>query len=52
MQSKIENIENEMDIRVESLIGEIHVIRDNFMLQIKKYRQDFEEYGTFYFISF
>jgi hypothetical protein len=43
MQSKIENIENEMDIRVESLIGEIHTLRDDFMFQLEKYKQDFEE---------
>jgi hypothetical protein len=44
MQLKIESIEFEMDIRVESLIEDIHSYRDIFMLQLKKYKQDFEKY--------
>ena len=41
MQFKIENIENEIDIRVESLIEEIQKYRNDF--QLKKYKQDFEK---------
>jgi hypothetical protein len=37
MKLKIENIEFEMEIRVESLISEIHSYRDNIMAQLKKY---------------
>jgi hypothetical protein len=44
MQLKIENIENEMDIRIESSIEAINKYRDDFMLQLKKYKQDFEKY--------
>ena len=36
-----------MDIRVESLIEEINKYRDDFMLQLKKYKQDFEKYKRF-----
>ena len=40
----VENIENEITIRVESLIEEIQKYRNDFMLQLKKYKQDFEKY--------
>jgi hypothetical protein len=49
MQLKIENIEFEIDIRVESLIEEVHSYRDIFMLQLKKHKQDFEKYVSFYY---
>jgi hypothetical protein len=47
MQFNIENIENEIDIRFESLIEEIQKYRNDFMLQLKKYKQDFEKYKQF-----
>ncbi len=43
MQLELEHIENEMDVRVESLIEEIHRYRVGFMLQLNKYKKDFEE---------
>jgi hypothetical protein len=49
MKLKIENIKFEMDIRVESLIEEIHSYRDNIMAQLNKYEQDFEKHVSFYF---
>jgi hypothetical protein len=44
MKFKIANIENEIDIRFESLLEEINKYRDDFMLQLKEYKQDFEKY--------
>jgi hypothetical protein len=43
MQSKIYNIENEMDIRVESLISEINQYCDDYRLQLNKYKEDFKK---------
>ncbi len=43
MQSKIYNIENEMDIRVEALISEINQYRDDYRLKLKKYKEDFKK---------
>jgi hypothetical protein len=40
MKLKIDKIEFEMFIRVESLIEEIHSYRDNIMAQLNKYKQD------------
>ena len=40
---KIENIENEMDIRVESLISEIHKYRDDYRLQLNKYKEELKK---------
>ena len=42
MQLKIENLENEMDIRVESLISNIQKYRDEFMQKLKQYKSDLE----------
>jgi pyrimidine operon attenuation protein/uracil phosphoribosyltransferase len=44
LKLKIENIENEMDIRVESMIIEIQNYRDDYRLQLDKYKKDFEKY--------
>jgi hypothetical protein len=44
MMLKIENIENEIDLRVESMISEIHNYRDEHMLQLDKYKKNLEEY--------
>ena len=44
MKLKIENIEFEMDIRTESLIIEIQNYRDDYRLQLDKYKKDFEKY--------
>jgi hypothetical protein len=41
MQLKVENIENELDMKVESLIEDIHKFRDDLRLQLNKYKQDF-----------
>ena len=43
MQSKIEKIENEMDIRVESLISEIHQYRDDYREKLNKFKEDFKK---------
>jgi hypothetical protein len=43
MQLKIETIENEIDIRVESLVAEIQRYGDDFKLQLNKYKQDLEK---------
>ncbi len=44
MKLKIENIENDMDIRVKALILEIQNSRDEYKLQLDKYKNDFEKY--------
>ena len=44
MKLKIENIEYEMDIRTKSLIIEIQNYRDDYRLQLDKYKKDFEKY--------
>ena len=36
--------ENEMDIRVESMISEIHNYRDHYRLQLDKYKMEFQKY--------
>jgi hypothetical protein len=41
MQLKKLYIENEMDNRVESLIEEINKYREDFMLQIEKFKTRF-----------
>lgn len=41
---KIFNIENEMDIRVESLVAEIHQHRNELKLELNEYQNQFEEY--------
>jgi hypothetical protein len=48
MQQKIQHIENEMDLRVESLVKEIHKYRLDFRLKLKEYKQDFEELHYIY----
>jgi hypothetical protein len=40
MQLKIETLEDQMDLRVESLIIEIHKYRDEYMEKLKKYKND------------
>jgi hypothetical protein len=42
LQLKIVNIENEMDVRVESLISQKNLYSEDFMLKLKKYKKDFE----------
>jgi hypothetical protein len=39
---KIENIENEMDIRVESLISEIQKYRDDYQLELNQNKEDYQ----------
>ena len=36
-----------MDIRVESLIEEIHKYREDFSSQLKNYKEDFAKYDLF-----
>ncbi len=48
---KIENIENEMDIRVESMISEIHNYRDEYRLQLDKYKKEFEKYWIILYLK-
>jgi hypothetical protein len=40
---KISCLENEMDIRVESLIQQIHNHSNEFRHQLKKLKEDFEK---------
>jgi hypothetical protein len=44
MKLKIENIEYELNIRTESLIIEIQNYRDEYSMQLDKYKKDFEKY--------
>jgi hypothetical protein len=44
MKLKIENIEYELDIKTESLISEIQNCRDEYRMQLDKYKNDFEKY--------
>jgi hypothetical protein len=44
MMLKLKNIENEMDIRVESMISEIHNYRDHYRLQLNKYKIELQKY--------
>ena len=41
LNSKLQEIENEMDIRVESLVLAIHNYRDNCKLKLDKISKDF-----------
>ena len=48
---KIENIENDIDIRVESMISEIHNYRDYYRLQLDKYKKEFEKYWKILYLK-
>lgn len=43
MQAKLESIENEMEMRVESLVTQINKYRDECRMQLKKCKEDFEK---------
>ena len=43
MQLQIESLEDQMDLRVESLINEIHKCRDGYMEKLKKYKIDLQK---------
>ncbi len=43
LSSKIENIENEMDLRVESLVSSIHDYRDECKKKLNLIRDDFKK---------
>jgi hypothetical protein len=43
LSSKIENIENEMDMRVESLVSSIHDYRDECKKKLDLIRDDFKK---------
>jgi len=40
---KFQCIENQMDIRVESLVTSIHEYRDQFKIKLDKYKMDLEK---------
>jgi hypothetical protein len=44
LNSKIESIENEMDIRVESLVATIHDYRDECKKKLDFIKDDFKKY--------
>jgi hypothetical protein len=44
LNQKIENIEFEMDIRVESLIADIHKYRDKYKHKLDIYKEKFKKY--------
>lgn len=41
---KIETIENEMDIRVESLIAEVQKYRNEFLNKLERFKKSFLRY--------
>jgi hypothetical protein len=43
MQLKIESIENEMDMRVKSLILQIQKYHENYKSKLVKYKDDFQK---------
>ena len=42
MQIKIESLEDEMDLRVESLIVQIHEYRDQYVAKLKSYKVELQ----------
>ena len=42
MQIKIESLEDEMDLRVESLIAQIHKYRDEYAAKLKSFKAELE----------
>ena len=40
---KVESLENEMDIRVESLIAEIHKYRDDYRFRLNNSKTEFQK---------
>ena len=48
---KVESLENEMDIRVESLIAEIHKYRDDYRFRLNNSKTEFQKYFSFSFYS-
>jgi predicted metallo-beta-lactamase superfamily hydrolase len=44
LNSKVENIENEMDIRLESLIIQVHDVRDEYRSKLDKMKEEFKEF--------
>jgi hypothetical protein len=47
IQLKLENIENEIDLRVESLVAEIHNYGEKLRLQLNNNKMDFQKYVFF-----
>ena len=43
LNSKIEGIENEMDVRVESLVNMIHDYRDECKHKLNKAKEEFQK---------
>ena len=46
MQLKIESIQNQIDLRVELLITEIHEYRDKCMINLGKYKDDLKKFTS------
>ena len=46
MQIKIDSLKREMDLRVESLIGQIHKYRDEYVEKFKYFKVEFEKWGS------
>ena len=42
MQIKMESLEYEIDLRVESLIAQIHKYRDEHLAKLRGFKNDFE----------
>ena len=52
MQLKIETLEDQMDLKVESLISEIQKYRDEFMDKLKKHKIDLKKLVFLIFVIF
>jgi hypothetical protein len=44
LRIKIERIENEIDIRVESIVAKAHRYGEELRMDLKKFIEDFERY--------
>ena len=49
MDLKFLELENDMDIRVESLIAELHKFREEFRADLNKFQEIYKKYKTFFF---
>jgi hypothetical protein len=52
MQLKIETLEDQMDLKVESLISEIQKYRDEYMDKLKKHKIDLKKLVFLIFVIF
>jgi hypothetical protein len=44
LRIRIERIENEIDIRVESIVAKAHSYGEELRMELKKFKEDFERY--------